>query len=139
MTTATDVSQIVHLFTAALWTGSVLFFALGVLPVAREALTGRLRSRFMALSRGSALVLLLTGGHLAGTLYGDGRLTETGDGHLVLGMVALWALLIGVLEVANARVEGDTVGPTAVRLYQLGALLAGLLLVDAGLLMTGAL
>ncbi|MFB6121253.1 MAG: transporter [Halobacteriaceae archaeon] len=138
MSTGTMVSEVIHLFVAALWTGSVMFFALGVLPVARTNLTDRILDRFVMLSRGSSVVMLLTGGHLAATQYGDGALTGTARGHAVLGMLALWVVLMGLLEAGNARVEGDTVGPTATRLFQAGALVAALLLVDAGLLLSGA-
>jgi uncharacterized membrane protein len=137
MSTATTVSEVVHLFVASLWTGSVLFFALGVLPVAGTAVTGRVVDRFTTLSRASALVMLLTGGHLAAEYYPGDALTASGRGHAVLAMLALWLVLVAVLEVANARVDGDTVGPTATRLFQAGALVAVLLLVDAGLLLAG--
>jgi len=128
----------IHLFVAALWTGSTMFFALAVLPVSRASLTDRILDRFMLLTRGSALLLLLTGGHLAATKYGDGALTSTSRGHAVIGMLVLWFVLVGLLEAANARVDGETVGPTATRMFQVGALVAAALLVDAGLLLSNA-
>jgi len=74
-----------HLLFAALWTGGVVLFVAGVLPsgVSGEirpeplaAVTGRLTT----LSRASALVLLLTGGHMAGTRYTVGSLTASTPG-----------------------------------------------------------
>lgn len=69
-----------HLLFAALWTGCVVLFVLGVLPAGVSgdirpdplaAVTGRLTT----LSRSSALVLFLTGGHMAGTRYTVASLT----------------------------------------------------------------
>jgi putative copper export protein len=138
MSTATTVSQMLHLIFAALWTGSVLFVVGGVLPVARSDAGRRVVERLAWLSRASAAVLLLTGGHLAGTLYTGETLTGTGRGHLVLGMTALWLVLIGLVEAGNARTDAGGVGPGATRLFQAAGGVAALLLVVAGLLAGGA-
>ena len=103
------VSRILHLVISALWAGSVVYVAWVVLPLARDGafsqteplytITGRLRT----LSRASAVILLLTGGHLAGAVYTADSLVETTNGQLVLAMTALWLVLIGLVEVATAR------------------------------------
>lgn len=102
-----------HLGFAALWTGSVAFFAWSVLysglsgdiePDPFGAIAGKL----VMLSRGSALVLFLTGGHMAGTLYTVESLTGTGRGHLVLTMLGLWLVLAGLVEVGVKRIRRGT-------------------------------
>ncbi|WP_066414089.1 transporter [Halorubrum aethiopicum] len=98
----------VHVGFAVLWTGSVLFVALAVVPPATRgdlggdalaAVAGRLRW----ISRIAALAFLATGGHMAGTLYTVESLTGTGRGHLVLTMLALWFLITGLVEVASGK------------------------------------
>lgn len=135
-----------HLLFAALWTGSVLFVTLAVLPVARDGTIdseplSRLTDRFVWIARGSALGTLLTGAHQAATLYTVDGLLETTRGHLVLGMVLLWLLLAAFSEIAAARLSGGTADrkvrtPAAnARPFLLAAsLVAVLLLFDAGAL-----
>ncbi|GAB3023422.1 copper resistance protein CopD [Natronobiforma cellulositropha] len=110
------VSRIVHLVFAALWAGSVCYVAFVVLPLARdgafnttkplEVMSGKLTT----LSRASAVVLFLSGGHLAGTTYtvgdgaGPGLFTST-NGQLVLAMVALWLALAVLVEVGSKRLR----------------------------------
>ena len=133
-----------HLGFAAVWTGSVLFLTWGVLPavesgsIDRESIEAIL-GRFLAVSRVSALVLLVSGGLMA-SQYG-GQLTSTTPGHLVLGMTALWLLLIGAVEVAGKGLRnGLESGAPATAVAQssgrfhVAGVLALLLLVDAGLL-----
>ncbi|MDS0258898.1 transporter [Haloarcula sp. S1CR25-12] len=133
-----------HLVFAGLWSGTVLFTSYAVLPAALngdlragalEAMTGKLRT----VSRASALLLLLTGGHLAATIYTAESLFATGRGHLVLTMVALWFTLAALVEVGAAKLVDGTEQqkvrqPAAdARPFLLGAsLVAVLLLVDAG-------
>jgi hypothetical protein len=138
MSTATMVTELLHFFFAALWSGSVLFFGLFVLPTSGPNLSGALLSRFAMLSRTSAVVLLLTGSHMAAASYTQESLFNSGRGHAVLGMLALWVVLMGLLEVGNARVDDGTVSASASRFFQGAAIVAALLLVDAGLLLTGA-
>ncbi|WP_280587991.1 transporter [Halorubrum sp. Boch-26] len=97
-----------HVGFAVLWTGSVLFVALAVLPPALrgdvdggvlEGIVGRLRW----ITRVGALVFLASGGHMAGTLYTFESLTGTGRGHLVLTMIALWFLITGLVEVGSGK------------------------------------
>ncbi|RAW46502.1 transporter [Halorubrum sp. 48-1-W] len=98
----------VHVGFAVLWTGSVLFVALAVVPPATRgdiggdalaAVVGRLRW----ITRIAALAFLASGGHMAGTLYTVETLTGTGRGHLVLTMLALWFVITGLVEVASGK------------------------------------
>jgi len=138
-----------HLLFAGLWTGSVLFVAYAVVPTAGagemdaaplEILGGKLKT----VSRASAVVLFLTGGHLAGTQYTVGTLTGTTRGYLVIAMIALWLVLMGLVEVGSGTlVDGANrkkVRQPAkeARPFFLGAAaVAVLLLIDAGLLAGG--
>ncbi|PSQ15677.1 hypothetical protein BRD00_13530 [Halobacteriales archaeon QS_8_69_26] len=134
----------VHLVFAAAWVGGVLFVTLAVLPLAREAeldpdpvsaMTGRL----VWISRISALVLLLTGGHMAAAGYTADGLLETTAGNLVLGMVVLWLGLAGLVEVASSRMreqldQGYLREPARDYLpwFRVASLVGIALLVDAG-------
>lgn len=133
-----------HLVFAGLWSGTVLFTTYAVLPT---ALSGDLRPDALAsmtgklkvVSRASALLLLVTGGHMAATRYTAATLTGSGRGHLVLTMVALWFLLGGLVEVGASKLTDGLAQqkirtPAAeARPFLLGAsLVAVLLLVDAG-------
>lgn len=133
-----------HIVFAALWTGSVVFVTWGVLPVARNgsleaSAISMIVSRLVTLSRGSAVVLLVSGGVMAAQ-YGDAIMNTTG-GYLVLGMTVLWLLLIGFVELAArtltnglaAETPGAAVGAATGRFRAAGTV-ALLLLVDAGLL-----
>jgi uncharacterized membrane protein len=139
----------VHLLFAGLWTGSVLFVTYAVLPT---AVAGRIDAdplrtivgRLTTVSRASALLLLLSGGHMAGTGYTAESLFGTGRGHLVLTMVLLWFLLAGLVEVGASRMRDGldrqkvrSPARSARRLFQAAAVVALLLLVDAGLLAGG--
>ncbi|MFC7077925.1 transporter [Haloarcula halophila] len=133
-----------HLVFAGLWSGSVLFTVYAVLPVAMDG-DARVRAlepvvgKLKIVSRTSALILLLTGGHMAATRYTAASLTGSGRGHLVLTMVALWFLLAGLVEVGASKLsdgfEQKKVGEPAreARPFLLGAaVVAVLLLLDAG-------
>lgn len=139
-----SVASTLHLVFAAAWVGGVVFLTVAVLPLAREAeldpgsveaMTGRL----VWISRTSAVVLLLTGGHMAATRYTAESLTGTTAGNLVPAMVALWAALAGVIEVASSRLRErlreDYLREPARRYlpwFRVASLLGILLLVDAG-------
>lgn len=101
--------ETVHLLFGAVWVGAVVFVTVGVLPQARdgnltadafEGILGRLRW----LTRIGAVLLLVTGSHLAATRYTADRLFSTGDGHLVLTMVALWLALAATVEIGSSRI-----------------------------------
>lgn len=137
-------SEFVHIVFAALWTGGVVFVTWGVLPAARSgSLTARgvdtIMGRLRILSRASAILLVVSGGLLAGR-FGSAIL-QTQDGHFVLGMVILWLLLIGFVELATKTVvnsldETDVkeAAGAATGRFRAAGLVAILLLVDAGLL-----
>lgn len=137
-----------HTGFAALWAGSVLFVTAAVLPLAMgadvsPAAFGRVVARLQWVTRASALVLFVTGGHLAGTRYTAGSLTGTGRGHLVLTMLTLWLLLAAVVEIGSARarrgVTADKIrepARAARPFYLAGSVLAVGLLVVAGMLGT---
>lgn len=136
----------IHLAFAALWTGSVLFVTWAVLPLARDGETSpapmaTITSRLKTISRVSAVVLFVTGGHLAGTLYTVDTLTGTRNGYLVLIMLGLWFALAALVEIGASKLadgfEQEKVREPArnARPFFLAAsVVAILLLVDAGLL-----
>lgn len=97
-----------HVGFAVLWTGSVLFVVLAVLPPALRGdvdgdALGSIVGRLRWITRIAALAFLASGGHMAGTLYTFESLTGTGRGHLVLTMIALWFLITGLVEVASGK------------------------------------
>lgn len=144
-------ARTLHLVFAGLWSGSVFYVAFVVLPLARdgafnttkplETISGKLTT----ISRVSAVLLLLSGGHLAGQLYtfddaGQNLFTST-NGRLVLAMVALWLLLAVLVEVAAKRFESGLNGKKlrepardSLPLFRAAAVVAVGLLVVAGLL-----
>jgi hypothetical protein len=138
----------VHTAFAALWAGSVLFVVAAVLPLAMNgdlspAAFGSVVSKLQWVTRISALLSFVTGGHLAGTQYTVGTLTGTTSGYLVLAMLALWLGLAAVVEIGSAKagrgIENDKIrepARDARPFYLLGAALAVGLLIVAGLLGT---
>ncbi len=97
-----------HVGFAVLWTGSVLFVTLAVLPPALRgdvggdalaSIVGRLRW----ITRIAAVAFVVSGGHMAGTLYTVESLTGTGRGRLVVTMLVLWFLITGLVEVASGK------------------------------------
>lgn len=108
MTVIDTAMYALHLIFGGVWAGSVVFVTFGVLPTAGDGTANAepLRvvvERLRWVSRASALVLLLSGGHLAGTLYTVESLTGQPRGHLVLTMVALWFGLAGLVEVGSSK------------------------------------
>jgi putative copper export protein len=141
------VVRTIHLVVAAMWVGSVSFFAFGVLPLAREgslnaAPLERFTERLQVGSRLASVLLLLSGGYmisLAG--YETSSLVSSTSGHLVLGMVVLWVALTGLVEVGASRVlEGAedlkvrTPAKRATAILRVATLVGVLLLVDAVLI-----
>jgi uncharacterized membrane protein len=144
---------VVHLFFAALWTGSVLFAAYVVLPLGRDGQLNAEPLRTVArkittISRASAAVLFLTGGHMAAAAagYTVESLTGTSRGHLVITMIVLWFLLAGLVEVGTSKLTDGTgkdkvrePAHDATRFFQGASVIAVLLLVDAGLIISNGL
>lgn len=146
MVTILDVVMTVHTLFAALWTGGTLLVAGAVIPAARKNLLDEralslITRRFSYLTIASVLLLLFSGGHLAGNLYTAESLTSTMQGNLVLTMVALWFVLAVVLFFGFRRLTGSSSEKSAVapatqaRPWFLGASIISIaLLVVAGLL-----
>lgn len=148
MSTVLSAINALHLLFAGVWAGSIVFVTVGVLPLARagdiraeplEAIAGRVQT----ISRTSAVVLLLTGGHLAGTYYTFESLRGTTPGLLVVAMVALWASLMGLVEVATKRLSDGTEqrkvrapARESYRLFQAASIVSVALLVLGGVLVT---
>jgi len=111
-------ARVVHAVFGAAWTGSTLAVALFVVPAARRGVLDAapvewIADRFAKLSVASVVVMLLSGGHLAGTLYTFEVLAESPRGHLVLGMTGLWLVLAGLAHVATSRLTADGVDAAA--------------------------
>jgi len=142
---------VLHLVFGGVWTGSVVFVTFGILPTALDGIANAepLRTvveRLRWVSRASALVLLASGGHMAG---GTGRytvesLTGTSRGHLVLTMVALWFILAALVEIGSSKLA-DGFDQRKVRqpardarpFFLAGSVVATALLVVGGLLASG--
>jgi uncharacterized membrane protein len=146
MTSVLDIAMTIHTIFAALWTGGTLVVAGAVIPAARSELLSTegltlIARRFWYLTVGSVLLLLFSGGHLAGTLYTAETLQSTGRGNLVLAMVGLWLVLAVVLFFGFRRLISDLPEKSAVaaatkaRPWFLGASIISIaLLVVAGFL-----
>ncbi|MFT4890930.1 MAG: putative membrane protein [Halobacteriales archaeon] len=146
MSLGITIAVAVHLLAAAGWTGSVGFVTLAVLPLARdgglnatplEGVVDRLRFA----SRLSAVLLLLSGGYLAVEYYTADTLTGTSNGHLVLGMIVLWLVLAGLIEVGGGRMLEDlrqkkvrAPAKEYRRWFEAATIVAALLFVDTALL-----
>jgi uncharacterized membrane protein len=139
----------IHVLVGALWVGSVVFVAGVVLPAATggaldAAPLETIADRLVYLSRGASVVMLLTGGHLAGTGYTVASLTGSARGHLVLAMLALWFVFTALVEIGRGRlVDGlrekrvRAPASAATGVFRAAAVVGVLLLVDAGLLSSG--
>jgi hypothetical protein len=136
----------VHTAFAALWAGSVLFVVSAVLPLAMDGelspeAFGSVVSKLQWITRISALLSFVTGGHLAGTLYSAETLTGTPSGYLVLTMLTLWLGLAALVEIGSAKANRG-IDERKIReparnarpFYRLAALFSIGLLVVAGLL-----
>ncbi|MFB6127757.1 MAG: CopD family protein [Halolamina sp.] len=98
----------VHLLFGALWAGGVVFVVWRVLPLVSAGELSvdparRIASGTQWLTRASAVVMLLTGGHMAATLYDTASLTGTGRGHVVVTMTVLWLAMTGLVEAGFSR------------------------------------
>ncbi|GEM_PF-204545 len=155
VTIVSDVFHLVHLVFAAVWAGSVFYVAFVLLPLARdgaftstkplEVASGKLKT----ISRVSSVVLLATGGHLAGDRYtigssGGQDLFASTNGQLVLVMLVLWLALAGLIEVGAKRFEAGLDGKKlrepareTLPLFRAAALVAIALFVVGGLITTG--
>ena len=140
------VIRVVHTLFAGAWAGGTLLFVGAVLPAAKKGLLDAsaleaVTKLFSYLSMASVALLLLSGGHLAGTLYTFGTLQSTGRGHLVISMVVLWFVLAGVAHGATKRLtdgletgDAESAVEASWGLFVVAAVVAAGLLVVAGLL-----
>ena len=76
-----------------------LSLVVGAAMAIGSLVVGRLRW----ITRIGALAFILSGGHMAGTLYTLEALTGTPRGHLVLTMLGLWFVGTGLVEVAGSK------------------------------------
>ena len=139
-------AYVLHALFAGLWTGAVIFVTLGILPVARDGKINAAPLRTIAqslvrLSRLSAVVLFITGSYMAAAVHTGDTLTGTSGGQLVLVMLALWAVLIGTVEVGTGKLRSGTTrdkvrepARLAWRFYLIASLSAIALLIVSGLL-----
>lgn len=146
MTSVLETVLTIHTILAALWTGGTVVIAGTVIPAARRELLQSngltlIARRFWYLTVGSVLLLLFSGGHLAGTLYTVETLQATGRGHLVLTMVGLWLVLALLNFFGFRRLTGassnQSVAAAAIRArpwFLGGSVVSIALLVVAGLL-----
>ena len=136
----------IHLGFAGVWVGSVIFLTVAILPLARTgafdaAPLETVTSRLQWISRISAFLLFVSGGHLAGTRYTVDSLFGSTQGYLVLLMLALWFLLalfveLGSKRLANGFAQKKVRQPASeARPYFLAASVVGVLLfLDAAFL-----
>ncbi len=150
-------ARLLHLVFAGIWAGAVVYVAVAVLPLARDGAFNTthplevLSAKVTTISRVSAFVLLVTGGHLAGVLYtfdGDGgpSLFTTTQGQLVILMVVLWLALAALVEIGASRLESGLNGKKlrepaqrSLPFFQAAAVMAVILLLIGGLLTTGGI
>ena len=138
--------SMLHVLFAGLWAGTTVFYAWRIHPLLSEgdidvtaamSITTGLRW----LTRIGAVVFVATGGHMAATGYGDGRLFSDPMGHAVLGMLTLWLVVTGLLEMSIGKIQTElgeghiqTAGRENETLVRVAAGLSTLLLLLGGYL-----
>ena len=111
-------AYVLHVLSAALWTGGTLYVAYAVLPAASA---GRLGAdlfaeqlhRLLLVTRWTGLVLPVTGGYLIWVRYWPAELLlETPRGWAILTMLGLWGVMNTLVEtgVLQARRAIDDPG-----------------------------
>ncbi len=139
---------VAHMVFAGVWTGSVVFVSLGVIPAASAGMLsasalGEMVERLRWVSRISALVLLVTGGPLTSSQYTVAGLLGTARGYAVLAMILLWVVLVVLVEIGGGRVQDiDEISMAGVPdqtelFFHGGAVAAVLLLIVSGYLIVG--
>lgn len=104
--------RIVHLLVAGVWAGWIAFMAALVVPAARDGRLGAdalgwMTGRFSRFSQVAPVVMLLTGGYMAGQAYSGVSLLGNFRGNLVLAMVVLWLVLSALTNVSSRRLVGS--------------------------------
>jgi len=97
-----------HLLFGALSAGGVVFVVWRVLPLVAAGEIDVDPARRIAagtrwLTRGGAVATLLTGAHLTVTGYSVADLTGSVRGYAVVGMIALWLVMAGLVEAGMGR------------------------------------
>lgn len=135
--TVLDVTiRIIHTLFAGVWTGWTVFMAALVVPAARNGKLGAdglrwMTQQFSRFTSLASVILLLTGGLMAGTLYTTESLPGSSRGHLVLTMVVLWFVLTGLSHVGSSRVKKNLdsgvpqAAKSATTLFYAAAVVAG--------------
>lgn len=154
MSTVDSIATVVHVLFGGLWIGGVVFVALGVLPLGRDADIDpqpleTIVDRVRTLSRLAALVMVTTGAHvlyhvtLGGELTVE-PLTSSGRGHLLLTMIVLWLGVIATVEIGASKLtEGLAAGKLrepsrdALPWFRVGALCGIAVLTVGGMLSAG--
>lgn len=146
MSLGTSIALGAHLLAAAGWTGSVAFVTLAILPLARNGSLNatpleHVIDRLRFTSRLGAVLMLVSGGYLAGEHYTAETLTETTAGHVVIGMILLWLVLTALVEIGAGRIleevqQKKVRAPAKAyrRWFEAATLVAALLFVDAAML-----
>ena len=102
---------VLHVASGALWTGATLYFVYATLP---RGLDGSLDietfvdgvHRLLMITRWTGVVLPLTGAYMIWVLYTPLELlTATTRGWLVLGMLTLWGVMNGLIELGVLRIR----------------------------------
>ncbi|MFW5911141.1 MAG: transporter [Halolamina sp.] len=104
--------SMLHVLFAGIWAGTTVFYAWRIHPLLSDGAIDvtpamSITTGLRWLTRIGAVVFVVTGGHMAATGYGDGRLFSDPMGHAVLGMLALWFVVTGVLEVAIGTMQDE--------------------------------
>jgi len=140
-----------HLLFGAIWVGSVLFVTVAILPLARDGDVNadpieRVAGRLTTVSRASALLLFVTGGHMAANGYPGDNLLSTTNGNLVIAMLVLWAALAALVEVGSSKLTDGlqmkkvrAPARDALLLFRAATAVGVLLLLVAGAITTNAL
>ena len=118
MPLALTLSYVVHVVSAALWTGGVLYAAYAVFPPARGGDLSppafeRSVDGLLQVTRWTGIALPVTGAYQIWVLYPTDRLLGTTAGHLVVGMALLWSVMNGVVELGVYRMrtlDGEALG-----------------------------
>ncbi len=103
-------AYVFHTLFAGLWVGAVVLTAWKVVPLARDGdmnpeVLGGITSGVSWITRIGALVFLVTGGHMAATVYGSEGLFMPPRGHVVLTMLGLWVVMTGLVEVGGSKIR----------------------------------
>lgn len=104
--------SMLHVLFAGLWAGTTVFYAWRIHPLLTDGDIGvtaamSITTGLRWLTRIGAVVFVVTGGHMAGTGYGDGRLFSDPMGHAVLAMLTLWLVVTGLLEMSMGKVQSQ--------------------------------